>query len=422
MDLSFCSYSLSSNTTNIHHYKNKQIDSLRLMGVGYSCLLLCWSLGGNQDSDKYRMVPPLYFSMKKNYLLLIVLMILMSVITVQAQETYSVYNEENKMLTIYYDTQKDKRNGRHIDNPFHFDYETQGNFGYEIEIVEYDTSFANYPLDLDDIPELFSDCIFSEIRGLENLNTENATDMYRMFYHCWRLKSIDLSCLKANKVESMAQMFDNCCSLESVNLNGFKADHLKNIWCMFSGCEMLENIDFSGFDAKNIELMGQLFMCCYNLKNINFNGFDTKHVTNMVNVFQNCTNLTSVDLSGFNTANVVDMWGMFIRCSNLTTIYVGDGWTVENIRYPVDNMFEDCESLMGGKGTKYNSNHIDISYARIDGGPSKPGYLTKKDPNVIKILVSDNRKDESVYTLGGQRLSSPKKGVNIIDGHKVVIR
>ena len=40
------------------------------MGVDYSCLLCGWSLGGNQDSDEYRMVPPFFISiMKKSYYL-----------------------------------------------------------------------------------------------------------------------------------------------------------------------------------------------------------------------------------------------------------------------------------------------------------------------------------------------------------------
>ena len=31
-----------------------------------------------------------------------------------------------------------------------------------------------------------------------------------------------------------------------------------------------------------------------------------------------------------------------------------------------------------GAGTTYSSSHTDAGYAHIDGGPSNPGYLTKK--------------------------------------------
>ena len=39
-------------------------------------------------------------------------------------------------------------------------------------------------------------------------------------------------------------------------------------------------------------------------------------------------------------------------------------------------MFFGCENLVGGAGTVDNENHIGAKYARIDGGPSNPGYLT----------------------------------------------
>ena len=35
-----------------------------------------------------------------------------------------------------------------------------------------------------------------------------------------------------------------------------------------------------------------------------------------------------------------------------------------------------CTKLVGGAGTKYDENHIDHTYAHIDGGTSNPGYLT----------------------------------------------
>ena len=42
------------------------------------------------------------------------------------------------------------------------------------------------------------------------------------------------------------------------------------------------------------------------------------------------------------------------------------------------SMFAGCTSLVGGAGTKYNANHKDKTYARIDGGTSNPGYFTAK--------------------------------------------
>ena len=40
------------------------------------------------------------------------------------------------------------------------------------------------------------------------------------------------------------------------------------------------------------------------------------------------------------------------------------------------NMFKNCLNIIGGSGTKYDANHINNAYAKIDGGESDPGYFT----------------------------------------------
>ncbi len=42
-------------------------------------------------------------------------------------------------------------------------------------------------------------------------------------------------------------------------------------------------------------------------------------------------------------------------------------------------MFYNCTSLVGGQGTTFDASHVDKAYARIDGGPSNPGYFTVAD-------------------------------------------
>lgn len=39
-------------------------------------------------------------------------------------------------------------------------------------------------------------------------------------------------------------------------------------------------------------------------------------------------------------------------------------------------MFQGCANLVGGKGTKYDYNHSDYTYAHIDGGTDNPGYFS----------------------------------------------
>lgn len=68
---------------------------------------------------------------------------------------------------------------------------------------------------------------------------------------------------------------------------------------------------------------------------------------------------------------------MFSMCRNLQTIYVGNDWSTNAVTSS-ESMFEECTSLVGGKGTTYDENHTDITYARIDGGEDAPGYFTYK--------------------------------------------
>lgn len=94
-------------------------------------------------------------------------------------------------------------------------------------------------------------------------------------------------------------------------------------------------------------------------------------------MFENCSNLTTIDLSSFSPESVESMDNIFEGCTNLKTIYVNEDWDNYNIRES-HNVFKNCTNLVGGKGTKYNPEHIHSDYAHIDGGNTYPGYFTKK--------------------------------------------
>ena len=105
---------------------------------------------------------------------------------------------------------------------------------------------------------------------------------------------------------------------------------------------------------------------------------NTSEVIYMGSMFYGCNKLTSLDLSSFNTSKVTRMGSMFSGCSNLQTIYAGNGWSTASVSIST-NMFYGCTNLVGGQGTTYDaSNPRDKTYARIDGGPSNPGYFTEK--------------------------------------------
>ncbi len=148
-------------------------------------------------------------------------------------------------------------------------------------------------------------------------------------------------------------------------------------YCWFYGMVNLQSITgMSYLNTSEVTDMGFMFTYCANLTSLDLSSFNTSQVTDMTGMFCYCCSLTSLDLSSFNTSQVIDMYYMFGGSNNLRTIYVGSNWSTAAVTSST-NMFENCSSLVGGRGTTYSdSNPTDKTYAHIDGGPSNPGYFT----------------------------------------------
>ena len=157
---------------------------------------------------------------------------------------------------------------------------------------------------------------------------------------------------------------------------------------------------------------------------------NSSEVTNMGWMFSDCFKLTTLDLSSFNTSKVVYVQDMFDGSIRLQTIYVGDGWSTA-VTIESRFMFLNCTSLVGGKGTTWkDTNPTDKTYARIDGGPSNPGYFTYKKPSGIATDLHQVTSDKSQvtsdewYTIDGRKLNGKPaaKGVYIQNGQKRIIK
>ncbi len=68
------------------------------------------------------------------------------------------------------------------------------------------------------------------------------------------------------------------------------------------------------------------------------------------------------------------MYQMFKGASNLEIIYVNEDFDTTSLTNSGE-MFQNCTSLMGDKGTTYNSSHVDAAYAKIDRNGTS-GYLS----------------------------------------------
>ena len=97
-------------------------------------------------------------------------------------------------------------------------------------------------------------------------------NMSYMFNEC-TLKSLDFSKFNSENVTDMSRLFDGSESLENINLSNLNTQNLTNMYAMFSGCKALKSIDLSKLNTENVKEMGALFCWCVNLTDINFNWF-----------------------------------------------------------------------------------------------------------------------------------------------------
>ena len=178
---------------------------------------------------------------------------------------------------------------------------------YEIKKVVFEASFANArPTSC---YYWFCNCSeLTDIEGIENLNTENVTNMRGMFFNCPNLSSLDLTNFSTGNVTDMNSMFGYC---------------------------QLSSLDLTSFNTAN--------------------------VTNMYMMFISCQNLSSLDLTSFNTANVTEMNFMFQGCSALTTIYASEMFVTDQVEGY--DMFKYCTNLKD-----YSVREIDSKYANYKTG------------------------------------------------------
>ena len=114
----------------------------------------------------------------------------------------------------------------------------------------------------------FGNCFYlTEIDGIENLNTQNVTDMRDMFTCCYALTSLDVSNFNTQNVEDMTDMFLGCEGLSLLDLSNFNTERVENMSSMFSGCSTLQTIFASDkFVTDKVFEGDDMFISCENLK------------------------------------------------------------------------------------------------------------------------------------------------------------
>ena len=257
-------------------------------------------------------------------------------------QVYAEFDEGTGTLTFKYGPSTSKPEGAYKLNvgPYLPGWHAQKE---KIKTVVFDASFAIARPTI--CNSWFSGCKnLTDIKGIENLNTEKVTSMIYMFEGCTKLESLDVSNFNTAEVKSMTYMFNKCSTLTSLNLSKFNTAKVTDMSSMFEDCTKLASLDLSNFNTEKVMYMS--------------------------NMFYNCSALTSLDLRKFNTAKVTEMNNMFYNCSALTTIFASDKFVTDLVTSSVD-MFNGCKNLIGAIAyDETNTNNKD--YANLVDGYFTP--------------------------------------------------
>ena len=240
-------------------------------------------------------------------------------------------------------------------------------------------------------------------RGLSDFDTHNVKSMKNMFGENYKMTSYDIKSWDVDNVQIFEFMFNQNTALTSLDLRGWTTKSATNMKNMFSSMYILTDLKIDDFDTSNVTMMNnmfdneramvsldlrhfntsnvttmmKMFYNMYALQSLDISSFDTRNVTTMEKMFIGTNTIQTLDLSSFDTSKVKTFSNMFDDMTALQTIYVSNSF-VTTAATSTPQMFLNDTNLEGGAGTVFDSNQIKLNYAHIDGGPSNPGYFTRK--------------------------------------------
>lgn len=282
----------------------------------------------------------------------------------------SLWYDENSS-TLYYYIDEGKALGLYCASSDNLMFSYMSSLEY-IDTSDFDTS------NVKSMSNMFLDCCSLTELDLSSFDTESVTNMFQMFLGCTSLTGLDLRSFDTGNVVIMAGMFCACSSLKELDLSSFETGKVTDMTCMFEACSSMTEFDLSSFNTSQVVYMHRMFDNCRTLQELDLSIFNTKNVVDIGSMFADCLNILCIDLRSFETNSVIRMDSMFRYCTSLSKIITSEKFLTGKVEVS-DDMFVGCKSLVGGKGTTYDSKKIDKEYARIDKGMDNPGYFTAID-------------------------------------------
>ena len=295
---------------------------------------------------------------------------------------------------------------------------------------------------------MFSGCESLKEIDMSTLNTDNVVYMDNMFAYCTSLKSIDLSTFDTYKVKTMNRMFYNCTSLEYADVSRFWTLNLGETREMFFNCKKIKTINMHFWDFRGLVNMSSMFENCESLEYIDIQVFSFYRGT-MDKAFKNCHSLKSLNLTGLYDFMSDDFGEVFSGCESLYKFYSYNEdpslWTIhkelfQSIEDPGKIILyvprESVELYQNAPGweifdvramedePKETSDNTDNKTSENPDGKTSDNPEEKPNENPVTGVenITTIGQSSAVYTLSGNRIASPRKGVNIINGKKYIVK
>ena len=139
---------------------------------------------------------------------------------------------------------------------------------------------------------LFESCTNLQSINFTNFNSSSIKDMSYMFRSCKNIKYLNLSNFDLSNVELASLMFADCHNLEEIYFNDkYKMANATDTYKMFKTCKKLKSLDLSFIDTSKVTIMDYMFNGCIELEIINIPNFNTISANTMSFIFSNCNNL-----------------------------------------------------------------------------------------------------------------------------------